>query len=41
MSEEFSLVLIATGFILAGAAFILYRSVIRSREDEDDHRPTP
>ena len=41
MSEDFTLVLIATGIALAGAALILYRSVIRVREDEDDHRPQP
>lgn len=41
MSEDFTLVLIATGIALAGAALILFRSVIRVREDEDDHRPQP
>ena len=37
MSEEFTIVLIATGFTLAGIALIVYRSVVRTHEQEDDH----
>ena len=41
MSEELTLVLIATGFTLAGIALVLYRSVVRTHEEEDDHRQQP
>ena len=41
MSEELTLVLIATGFTPAGIALVLYRSVVGTREEEDDHRQQP
>ena len=41
MSEELTSVLVATGFTLAGIALVLYRSVVRTREEEDDRSQYP
>ena len=41
MSEELTSVLIATGFTLAGSALVVYRSVVRTREEEDDRSQYP